>query len=164
MLIAELLERKSQLISLAEIGEIVLSECVARTCSDAGALLCRDGEVWRVAAGSDLRPLEHRLQLDDSHWLVHTLREDQKAVLIEDSDIVRERLHGAPLASWEQLAAVPLPDLDVFVILARRADAYAADVIQSVLEVADEARSMLKDAITVRELARELAPLTDPVD
>jgi hypothetical protein len=163
-LIAELLSRRAQLISLAEISEIVLSECVARTGSDAGALLCRDGEVWRVAAGSDLRPLEHRLQLDDTHWLVHTLREEQKAVLIEDSDIARERLHGAPLASWEHLAAVPLPELDVFVILANREDAYAPDTIHTILEVADEARSMMKDAITARELARELVPLADPVD
>ena len=160
-LVSALLAKRADLSSLAEVAEIVLSECTPGTGAEAGALLCRDGEVWRVAAGIGLRPLEHRYQLEPAHWLVRTLQLDRKAIVVEDTDIARERLHGAPLASWEQIAAVPLGQSEAFVVVARHGEPFDDTSVELIVRVGAEADSLLHEALQLRELARALAPLTD---
>lgn len=160
-LVSATLARRTDLSSLAEVADIVLTECTERTQAEAGALLCRDGDSWRVAAGIGLRPLEHRYQLDQGHWLVRTLHVEHKAVVVEGTDIARERLHGAPLASWEQVAAVPLGRVEAFVILARREEPFRDTAVELIVRVGAEAESLMEEALRIRELARVLAPFRD---
>ena len=44
-------------------------------------------------------------------------------MLIEDTDIIRQQLSGAPLAAWRHLLAVPVPDIRGIVVLARGQEA-----------------------------------------
>ncbi|HVN50266.1 MAG TPA: hypothetical protein VMT43_02475, partial [Acidimicrobiales bacterium] len=130
---------------------------------DAAAVLVPDGTQWRVAGGVGLRPLERRLLLDTSHWLVSEIAVGGRALLIEDTDIVRPRLAGAPLAAWRHLLAVPVPGIRAAVVLARSQEAarFTERDLAAVVPVVAEAGPLLMAALQMRELARVLAPLRD---
>ena len=106
-----------------ETAQVLADEVVERGESDAAAVLVPDGIRWRVSGGVGLRPLERRLLLDTSHWLISEIAIGGRALLIEDSDIVRPRLAGAPLAAWRHLLAVPVPGMRAAVLLARGQEA-----------------------------------------
>ena len=84
-----------------------------------------------------------------------------RAVLIEDTDIVRQQLAGAPLAAWRHLLAVPVPDVRAAVVLARGQEAgpFTDRDLTAVVPTVREAATLLAQAIETRHLARLLGPL-----
>jgi len=158
-----LLDRRSELFGVAETAQVLADEVIERGESDAAAVLVPDGTQWRVAGGVGLRPLERRLLLDTSHWLVSEIAVGGRALLIEDTDIVRPRLAGAPLAAWRHLLAVPVPGIRAAVVLARSQEAarFTERDLAAVVPVVAEAGPLLMAALQMRELARVLAPLRD---
>jgi hypothetical protein len=158
-----LLDRRSELFGVAETAQVLADEVIERGESDAAAVLVPDGTQWRVSGGVGLRPLERRLLLDTSHWLISEIAVGGRALLIEDTDIVRPRLAGAPLAAWRHLLAVPVPGLRAAVVLARSQEAarFTERDLAAVVPVVAEAGPLLMAALQMRELARVLAPLRD---
>jgi len=158
-----LLDRRGELFGVMETAQVLADEVVERGESDAAAVLVPDGIRWRVSGGVGLRPLERRLLLDTSHWLISEIAIGGRALLIEDSDIVRPRLAGAPLAAWRHLLAVPVPGMRAAVLLARGQEAFRFTErdLAVVVPVVAEAGPLLADALEMRELARVLASLRD---
>ena len=158
-----LLDRRSELFGVAETAQILAEEVIERGEADAAAVLVPDGPRWRVGGGVGLRPLERRLLLDTSHWLIAEIAVGGRALLIEDTDIVRPRLAGAPLAAWRHLLAVPVPPLRATVVLARGQEAarFTEKDLAAVVPLVAEAKPLLAAALRMRELARALDPLRD---
>ncbi|MBT0771032.1 hypothetical protein KIH74_18985 [Kineosporia sp. J2-2] len=162
-LIRALYERSGELYGVSDTSQILADDLVERSGSEAAAVLVPDGEIWRVSGGVGLRPAERRLELPDSHWLVAEIGSG-RAVLIDDTDIVRQQLAGAPLAAWHHLLAVPVPDVRVIVVLARDEDggAFTEADLSTVYPAVRESSVLLAQAIETRRLARALAPLREP--
>ena len=158
-----LLDRRSELFGVAETAQVLADEVIERGESDAAAVLVPDGDIWRVNGGVGLRPVERRLVLDTSHWLISEIAVGGRALLIEDTDIVRPRLAGAPLAAWRHLLAIPVPGLRAAVVLARGQEAarFTEQDLAAVVPVVAEASPLLTTALQTRELARVLGPLRD---
>jgi hypothetical protein len=151
--------------TLEETATVIVEDAVVRSRADAGALLVPDGAVWRVAAGVALRPLEYRLQLDKDAWLVQQIAAAGKGILVEDSDVARHDLRGAPLASRTHLLAVPVPQVHAILLLARdRDEVFSESSLAALAGLADEAGPLLQQAIDLRTLARALARHTDEPD
>ena len=177
-LVKALLDRIGDVVSVAEAAQAVADRAVAVTGSAACAVLVPDGDLWRVAGGVGLRELERRLVIDRSHRLVELVepregrsgrrdeRQDGSAgrpVVLDDTDAVRQRPGGLPLAGWRYLLAGPVPAVRAFVLLARGADAhpFGPPETQALREPLADAAPLLQAALHTRHLARLLAPLRD---
>jgi len=161
-LVRALLVRVGELDGLAAITDVVVKSGVERTGADAGAVLVPDGDQWSVAGGMGLRPVEHRFQLASDSWLVREVALGSRGVIIEDSDIARSRLRGAPLASWRHLIAAPVPRVGAVILLARRDDPpFDEGALAHLAAVAEEASPHLAASIDVRALARALDGFRD---
>jgi hypothetical protein len=158
-----LLDRRAELFGVTETAQVLADEVIERGEADAAAILVPDGSRWRVSGGVGLRPLERRLLLDTSHWLISEIAVGGRALLIEDTDIVRPRLAGAPLAAWRHLLAVPVPAIRAAVVLARGQEAarFTEKDLAAVVPVVSEAGPLLQAALLTRELARSMSPLRD---
>lgn len=158
-----LLDRRAELFGVTETAQVLADEVIERGEADAAAILVPDGARWRVSGGVGLRPLERRLLLDTSHWLISEIAVGGRALLIEDTDIVRPRLAGAPLAAWRHLLAVPVPAIRAAVVLARGQEAarFTEKDLAAVVPVVSEAGPLLQAALLTRELARSMGPLRD---
>lgn len=158
-----LLARSSELYGVLDTAQVLADDVVERADADAAAVLVPDGRVWRVSGGVGLRPLERRLVLEESHWLIAEVAAGGRAVLIEDTDIVRQQLAGAPLAAWRHLLAVPVPEVGAAVVLARGQEAgpFTDGDLTAVVPTVREASTLLGHAIEVRRLARLLSPLRE---
>jgi hypothetical protein len=153
------------LTPLREVCDVIAEDAVERVDADSSAVLVRDGDVWRVSGGYRLRPLEERLVLDDRHWLVTEILPKRRGVLVEESDVARTQLHGAPLAHRRHVLVVSLPAVETLVIVGREAGGPfdPADLV-ALKEVRDEGTSLLEQALDLRAVARELAHLRDLPD
>jgi hypothetical protein len=162
-LVSMLLERTDELYGVVDTAQVLADDVVERADADAAAVLVPDGPVWRVSAGVGLRPLERRLVLDESHWMITEIASTGRAVLVEDTDIVRQQLAGAPLAAWRHLLAVPVPDVRAAVILARGQEAgpFTDRDLTAVVPTVREAATLLAQALEARRLARMLSPLRE---
>jgi GAF domain-containing protein len=159
------MEAADRLYTLAEIADVVVDDAVQRAGADSGALLVPDGPVWRVAAGIGMRPLEFRYQLTAESWLVERVSASGRGILVEDTDVARRHLQGAPLASRTHILAVPVVAVGAILLLSRDQDPpFTEDVLGQLAVLANEAGPLLKRAIDVRTLARALARHTDPVE
>ncbi len=128
-------------------------------------LSSRTGSIWRVAAGVALRPLEYRLQLAPDSWLVERIANAGKGILIEESDVARQDLRGAPLASRTHLMAVPVTQVHAVLVLSRdRKEPFSEASLAALAGLAEEAGPLLQRAIDVRSLARLLARHIDIQD
>jgi hypothetical protein len=160
-----LLQSANVLYTLAETAEVIVEDAIDRAAASAGALLVPDGEVWRVAGGVGLRTLEYRYQLTNESWLIEKVGESHRGLLIENSDVARQALHGAPLASRAHLLAVPVPDVTAVLMLSRDEDPpFTESVLASLAQLAREAGPLLQRAIDLRALARAMAKHLDPED
>jgi hypothetical protein len=119
-------------------------------------VLVPDGQRWRVSGGVGLRTLERRLLLDTSHWLISEIAVGGRALIIEDTDIVRPRLAGAPLAAWRHLLAVPVPGIRAAAVLARGQEAsrFTDRDLAAVVPVVAEAADLLSAALRMRARPR----------
>jgi hypothetical protein len=162
-LVRELLARSGELYGVSDTAQVLADDVIERADADAAAILVPDGPIWRVSGGVGLRPLERRLILEDAHWLITEIGAAGRAVLIEDTDIVRQQLAGAPLAAWRHLLAVPVPDVRAIVVLARGHEAgpFTDQDLAAVIEPVQEAAVLLRQALQIRRLARRLGPLQE---
>ena len=165
-LVRLLRERSGDLYSVSDTAQVLADDVIERSDADAAAILVPDGPVWRVSGGVGLRPLERRLELQDSHWLITEIGSAGRAVLIEDTDIIRQELSGAPLAAWRHLLAVPVPDVRGIVVLARGKEAgpFTDRDLSAVIAPVREAAALLAQAVEIRRLARTLSPLRENPD
>jgi hypothetical protein len=148
---------------VADTAGVVLSRATEAAAADAATVLVPDDGVWRVEAGSGLRPLEERLQLNASHWLVTEIAIGRRGLLIKNTDVARNQLAGAPLASWANLLAAPVAD-DVFLLLARERSAFTREDLTRVAGAVAGFDTLMNDAIDVRRLARKMIDYLDLVE
>ena len=148
---------------VADTAGVVLSRATEAAAADAAAVLVPDEGVWRVEAGSGLRPLEERLQLDATHWLVTEIAIGRRGLLIKNTDVARNQLAGAPLASWANLLAVPVAG-EVFLLLAREHSAFTREDLTQVAGAVAGLDAPMNDAIDVRRLARKMIDYLDLVE
>ena len=162
-LIHDLSRRFGELYGVGDTAQALADEIVDRADADAAAVLVPDGSVWRVAGGVGLRPFERRLVLDAQHWLIAEIAIGGRALLVEDTDVVRAQLAGAPLATWRRLLAVPIPDVRAAVVLARGSEsgAFGDSDLDAVVDPVREGTGLLRSALQTRSLARLLAPLRE---
>ncbi|GAA3626062.1 hypothetical protein GCM10022223_49100 [Kineosporia mesophila] len=163
-LIRMLAERTSELYGVSDTSQVLADDVIERASADAAAVLVPDGPLWRVSGGVGLRPAERRLELNDTHWLITEIGAGGRAVLIDDTDIVRQQLAGAPLAAWRHLLALPMPDVRVVVVMARgdEGEPFSQRDLSAVYPPVRESAVLLAQAIETRRLARALAPLREP--
>jgi hypothetical protein len=162
-LVRELMPLVARLSRLPEVAEMARVRVTSVVPCEASAVLLRDGDVWRVAAGDRLRPLEERVQIPSTHWLVTEVVEQGHGLLFRDTDIARTRLSGAPLASWPDLLAMPVPDVDAVILLARRDKPFGRADLTAARQSLGAATLQLQEAVDTRDLARALSPFVDPV-
>jgi hypothetical protein len=148
---------------VAETAGVVMSRATEAVAADAAAVLVPDDGVWRVEAGSGLRPLEERLQIDATHWLVVEIAVGRRGLLIKNTDVARNQLAGAPLASWANLLAVPVAG-EVFLLLARERSEFSREDLTRVAGAVAGLDAPMNDAIDVRRLARDMVDYLDLVD
>jgi hypothetical protein len=161
-LVRQLMAVLHELYGVRETAEVVVADAVERTAAHAGALLVPDGGRWRVAAGLHLRSLEHRYELDSDSWLVDEIARGYRGVIIENTDVARTPLHGAPLASRRHLLAVPVPTVEALLLVARDEDpAFTEDDVLNLARVGQEAAPLLSAALDTRALARALLEFSD---
>jgi hypothetical protein len=162
-LVRMLHDRAGDLYGVSDTAQVLADDVIERADADAAAVLVPDGPVWRVSGGVGLRPLERRLVLEDSHWLITEIGANGRAVLIEDTDIIRQELSGAPLAAWRHLLAVPVPDVRAIVVLARGQEGgpFTDRDLSAVISPVREAATLLSMAVETRRLARMLSPLRE---
>ncbi len=160
-LVSALRERVDGFYSVNDVADFVLAEMVERSEATAGAALMRAGDMWLVEAGVGLRPLEGRLKVPTQHWLVRRVVEEKLGLLVTRSDGSGHELLGAPLASWEHLAGVYLPEGELLILLASADQPFTEGHLKAVRNFDDECKDLLREACAVRELARLLAPLAD---
>jgi hypothetical protein len=164
-LVRQLMAVVDELYGVRETAEVVVADAVERTSAHAGALLVPDGGRWRVAAGLHLRSLEHRYELDSDSWLVDEIARGYSGVIIENTDVARTGLHGAPLASRRHLLAVPVPTVEGLLLVARDEDpAFTEDDVLNLARVGQEAAPLLSSALDTRALARALWEFSDVSD
>jgi CheY-like chemotaxis protein len=162
-LVRMLHERAGDLYGVSDTAQVLADDVIERADADAAAVLVPDGPIWRVSGGVGLRPLERRLVLEDSHWMITEIGSAGRAVLIEDTDIIRQQLSGAPLAAWRHLLAVPVPDVRAIVVLARGQEGgpFNDRDLSAVIAPVREAAALLAQAVETRRLARLLSPLRE---
>jgi hypothetical protein len=161
-LVRQLTAAVPELYGVRETAEVVVADAVERTAAHAGALLVPDGGRWRVAAGVHLRSLEHRYELDSDSWLVDEIARGYRGVIIENTDVARSPLHGAPLASRRHLLAVPVPTVEGLLLVARDDDPpFTEDDVLNLARVGQEAAPLLSAALDTRTLARALLEFSD---
>ena len=161
-LVRQLAAAVPELYGVRETADVVVADAVERTTAHAGALLVPDGGRWRVAAGLHLRSLEHRYELDSDSWLVDEIARGYSGVIIENTDVARSPLHGAPLASRRHLLAVPVPTVEGLLLVARDEDpAFTEDDVLNLARVGQEAAPLLAAALDTRALARALWEFSD---
>ena len=148
---------------VADTAGVVLSRATEAAAADAAAVLVPDDGVWRVEAASGLRPLEERLQIDNTHWLVTEIAIGRRGLLIKNTDVARNQLAGAPLASWANLLAVPVAG-EVFLVLARERNAFTREDLTHVAGAVAGLDAPMNDAIDVRRLARKMIDYLDLVE
>lgn len=140
--------------------DIVACDAVGRAMAavdgTAGALLMPDGQVWRTAGGLALRRREWMSELPAEAWLIDLVVGQEKAIVIEDTDIARPRLVNVPLARCRNLLAVPLPTVHGALLVGRDDDAFGPDDLQAVAEAAREAETDLGAALLLRDVADAL--------
>jgi hypothetical protein len=164
-LVRQLTAAVHELYGVRETAEVVVADAVERTSAHAGALLVPDDGRWRVAAGLHLRSLEHRYELDSDSWLVDEIARGYRGVIIENTDVARTGLHGAPLASRRHLLAVPVPTVEGLLLVARDEDpAFTEDDVLTLARVGQEAAPLLSAALDTRALARALWEFSDVSD
>jgi len=161
-LVREILDRSDELFvyHLGVVAQAIVEDVIENLPADAACVLVRDEDGgWHVEGASGLRETETQLVLDDDHWLVAQTVRASAAVAIEDTDIARVQLRGAPLASWPHLMAEGTPDGRALVIAARDVSGQGfteRDVVR-IAELCHEGQRYLAAGHEVRTLVRRLS-------
>lgn len=156
-LVRSLLSCADQLCDVRDAAAAVVDESLAVSEATTGVLMLPDGDVWRVCGAVGVRPIEWRYIVEPDSWLATTVIDGARGVIVQDSDIARQRLGGAPLVHHTQLLAVPVPGARGLVMVARDTTPFTEDQLDAVARVAEDAGPLLSDALAVRFLARALS-------
>ena len=161
--VSGLLASLDGLYGLRETADAVAQHLRDTVEAEAVAVLVPDDTVWAVAGAIGHRHLEERLTLAADHWLVQEVCGAHHGVVVEDTDIARTRLAGAPLAAWPRLMALPMPEVQGILILARSTSgtAFTARHLNQAARVLAEAEGLFAAAVQLRELARRLQPFAE---
>ncbi|HEX2810151.1 MAG TPA: hypothetical protein VHN80_28635, partial [Kineosporiaceae bacterium] len=164
-LVLQITERVGDMFGVAETAQLLAEDLLDRAAADASAVLVPDGAVWRVSGGIGLRVLERRLVLDATHWLIEQVARGGRTLSVQDADSgdAEQRMAGAPLATYRHLIAVPVPRVEAVVLLARGPESapFSQEQFRMLDDRADEAGSLLHDALQIRHLARLMDPLRE---
>jgi hypothetical protein len=159
-LVRALLPLTEALPSTSGAAGVVLTLALTLAAADAGAVIISDGFEWRVAAGAGLRPLEWRLQLPESHWVIETVYRGDRILLVSDSDAVRGRLAPLPLSAHRHLLIMSLRRAPAILVLARGL-AFGDEDLKRLGTMSATDLDHVADSLQVRALARALDPLRD---
>jgi hypothetical protein len=162
LLVRELLERSDELFvyHIGVVAQAIVEDVIENLPAHAACVLVRDDDgAWLVEGASGLRETETQLVLTDDHWLVAQTVRASAAVAIEDTDIARVQLRGAPLASWPHLMAEGTPDGTALVIAARdlSGQGFTERDVARIAELCQEGQRYLSAAREVRALVRQLS-------
>lgn len=162
-LLKALLERGAELFGVGDTAQVLADDLVERARADAAAVLVPDGPIWRVSGGIGLRPLERRIMLDAGQWLIAQVAVGGHNLVLQDGGGARDRLAGTPLASWPHLMAMPIPQVQAMVLLARgpAAPPFGEADLATIAGPVTEASNLLRTALRTRDLARLLSALRD---
>jgi len=165
-LVRELLERVPGLLGVDQVAAAIADDACQRVGASASAVLVREEGRWVVAAGVGLRPRERLLQLDDEHWLVREVVRARHGLIVEDTDVARRDLVGAPLSASRHLLIVPITGVAGLLMAARGAPgvAFTSPDLTALARLAAEADSPLREAMQLRELGRRLSALDASVE
>lgn len=157
-LVAALQRKVAGLHTVHDVAELALIDVLGASGASAGAALMRSDQAWVVEAGLGLRPLEERLEVPETHWLIRHVVRDGLGLLVARSEGAGSELVGVPLASWEHLSAVFLPDSGLLILLASAERPFEEHHLTAVRGVDEELAELILQATAVRELARSLVP------
>jgi hypothetical protein len=155
--VRSLLARSPELYDVRDAARAVLEESAAKADVLAAVVLLPDGDVWRVCAAIGARPLEWRYVLEPDSWVVTTVVDGNRGVIVEESDIARQRLGGAPLAHHKHLMIVPIVGPRGVIVLARESEPFTEAELTAIAQIAADAGRVLSDGVAVRDLARALS-------
>ncbi|HTY73161.1 MAG TPA: hypothetical protein VMI11_12165 [Actinomycetes bacterium] len=159
--VRRLLEQVDEVYGVPESAAVVLAEARARVGADAAVLLVADGERWRPAAVEGLTDEERVDVLPPSSWVASTIGSARRGLVVEDTDLARERLDGVGLGARRHVLVAPMAPSGAVVVLAREDPAFTDGEVSSLVDLAEEAGPLLVAAQDARSLARALAPLRD---
>jgi len=164
-LVIELTDRIGDLLGMADTAHLLVQDVLEAAEADAVALLVPDGAVWRASGGIGLRAVERRMVLDGAHWLIEQVAHGGRIVALQgtNTEAARQRWAGAPLSAWRHLLAVPIPQVQAVVILARGPDSapFADEQLSAIAVSLDGAGTALLSALQIRHLARLMDPLRE---
>jgi hypothetical protein len=149
------------LLTVEEVGNVVASDAADRLESAAIALLVPDGDSWRVVGSHGLRPAERRIVVSADHWLVAELVNRKRGAVIEHTDITRAQLRQAPLASLDHIVVATETELKALVMAGRDEDPFTEHDLAVLVSLLRAAGPSLKQALDLRDLARQLQPFAD---
>jgi hypothetical protein len=156
-LVDGLLARLDDLVDTRDAAGALADEAAGLADASSAAVLLPDSGVWKVCGAYGVRPLEWRYIVEADSWLTATVIIGKRGVIVEESDIARQRLGGAPLAHHRHLMAAPIPAAEGLLILARDDAAFDETQLSAVATACVNAGVVLADALEVRRLARGLS-------
>jgi len=156
-LVHGLLACVDQLYDVRDAADALVQEAATATGATSGVVMLPDGDVWRVCGATGVRPLEWRYIVEHDSWMAATVVDGDRGVIVEDSDIARQRLGGAPLAHHKQLMAAPIAAPRGLIILARDDEPFNETELTRLASLAADAGNLLAEALSVRALARALS-------
>lgn len=163
-LIEQLISRTADVMPVRLLADVIGEDIAVNAAAEAVAVLIQAGEDFITIGGAALRAVERRGRISRDHWLVAAVVRREQALVVENTEMVRRQLQGAPLASREHVMALPIAGVAGLVIAARSEDAFDEHSIHVALGTANQAGPHLVASIRARELARLLAPLVDEAD
>jgi hypothetical protein len=160
--VRHLLESVEEVYGVPESAAVVIAEARVRVRCDAAALLLADGERWRLAASEGMTDEEAGEIPVPSSWLTSTIGPARRGLVVDTSELARERVQGMPLAGRRHLVVAPVPPARAVLVLARDDEVDFSDAdVTTLVGLGEEAGPLLTAAVDARDLARALAPLRD---
>ncbi len=135
--------------------ELAADLCAVGQAGAAAVLVAEDG-CWRVEGGIGLRPIEYRLTLSNTDWVVSQLSVELPVVAIPNTDLVRAQLALTPLARHRSLLVVVFAGGGCLALIARDCTPFESDEVAAVLQRLRGQSSVLSEALEARRLARRL--------
>ncbi|MGN6333594.1 MAG: hypothetical protein ACTHOD_18415 [Motilibacteraceae bacterium] len=152
------LGRAADLRALDMVASDVVAALATACDADALALLVPDERQHVVLAGRGLRPLEARLTVPADCWLAGQLTSVGPVLLVEDTDRHRAELACVPVARHRHLLALSWSAPDLLLLAGRSNPPFARADVVGVLSTMPTVAGRLADALSLRDLARTLAP------
>jgi hypothetical protein len=149
-------DNAAEILPLPLVADAVAADLADSLSADAAAVMLQDSEYYRTVGGFALRPAERRGSIPRDHWLVTAVVRREQALIVENTEVARRQLQGAPLASRTHLLAVPAAGLSCLIVAARSDEPFAEDDLAAAARSAQQATPYLLTAARARDLLRIL--------